>query len=177
MNMRASSQLSKKPSGATLVEVVITVGMLISMLLPLIGMLSLAVKNSGQNINTSVSSRIASQLIGEVQQADWQTLSRWDKKDFHFNDQGVALKANEVATQSNYIARVILDPDPVSVSTTGSAPANPHQKKFLILVSSQGGDQGLDRLTRAETAIRDNTPLPNQVHVSHAYVVNMQKDL
>ncbi|TLD72754.1 hypothetical protein FEM03_01380 [Phragmitibacter flavus] len=169
--------LKSRSSGATLVEVVITVGMLVTMLLPLIGMLSIAVKKSGEAINTSISSRISSQLVSEVQQANWATLDRWNDREVHFSDQGIQLKNQDVAQQSSYIARVLLDTTGVSDSTTPGVPVSSHEIRIIVLITSLGGSIGEKRLDDAALAIQNNTALPNQVQVSRALLVNMEKEI
>ena len=164
-------------SGATLVEVVITVGLLVTMLLPLIGLLSAAVKDSGAAINTSISSRISSQLIGQVQQANWATVSAWNGKEFHFSDQGVQLNTQQINEKSSYVARVKLDMAGVTNSTSADIPAITHQIRITVVITSLGGAVGIKRLDDADAAIAGNIPIPRNVQVSRALLVNMEKEL
>jgi len=181
MNPQVSTVPKPKNSrfslGATLVEVVITVGILVTMLLPLIGMLSLAVENSGKAVNDVVSARIASHLVGEVQQANWATLNTWDGREWHYNDQGVRLKPEQVALQSNYMARVRIEPNPLTMATQGDIPANPHEKCMIVLVSSMGGSRGKTLLDEAESALNENKPLHPRIRVSRTMVVNLEKSI
>lgn len=168
---------SASSSGATLAELVITVGMLVSMLLPLVGMLSMAVKNSGEAINTSVGSRISSQLIGEVQQANWSTLTQWNGKDIQFNSQGVQLGTSSSHSDASYMARVRINDIPITNATTGLAKTNSYQMRVFVIVTPFGGAVGKRNLDDADLALKKNSALPRNVQVSRTMLVNMQKDI
>jgi uncharacterized protein (TIGR02598 family) len=182
MNFRTPQKTISRPkvhSGATLVEVVITVGILATMLLPLISLLSLAIDHSGKAINDTVSSQIASHLVGEIQQESWEKLSLWDGKVFYFDDQGVELKTDN-AEKAIYTAKVKLDPLTVGLSLATESqgvPVNPNGRKALVLVTSLAGSRGTALLTESEAALQSGKPLPKHVYVSRSLLVKLEQGI
>ena len=162
------------PTGATLVEVVITVGILVTVMIPLLGLLSAAIETSGKAASITTSARIASRLLGEVQQSNWSTLSDWTNKDVFFDDQGIEC----IGTKTNavYTARVKLGVTAgVTMVTSGSVPANQWQRQVMVLVASRPGTQGTQSLNAAEASLDAGGPVPRGVRVSRTLLVNMEK--
>jgi uncharacterized protein (TIGR02598 family) len=162
-------------SGATLVEVVVTVGILVSTLLPLVGMLSIAMDTSGKASNNTVGARIAAEVVGELQQANWDDLDGWQGREYYYDYQGVRLTGTNAQAQSAYTARAYLAPAGLVLAATGGPPANPWQRKVVALVVPKSANLAKAPLDTAESALVSNSPLPSQVMVHRALLVNLQK--
>jgi uncharacterized protein (TIGR02598 family) len=163
--------------GATLVEVMVAVAILSMTLVPLIGMLSMAVDTSGKAVGLTVSARIAEQLMGEVQQADWATLDNWNDMDVYFDDQGLRLASGVSPNLSVYSARVKLSPAGVTLTTANSAGpgANTWTRQVVLLVASAPGSQGKSLLDTASNALQAKKSLPQKVYLSRALLTNLEK--
>lgn len=174
-SMKTKAQLSAPPAGATLVEVVVTVGILVTTLLPLVGMLSIAMDTSGRASNNTLSARIGAEVLGELQQADWDDLDDWQNREYFYDYQGVRLTGAGAAAQSAYTARARLGPEGLTMAASGSPPANPWQRMAMVLVVPRPAHLAKPRLDDAVTALASQKALPREVTVSRAVVVNLQK--
>lgn len=164
------------PTGATLVEVVITVGILVTVMIPLLGLLSAAVETSGKAASITTSARIASRLLGEVQQADWARLEDWKNKDVYLDDQGMECIGAKSQADAVYTARVRLGPPTgVQMTTTPTVPANSWQRQAVVMVASRPGNSGKISLDAAEAAIDAGRAVPREVRVSRTLLVNLEK--
>jgi uncharacterized protein (TIGR02598 family) len=161
-------------SGATLIEVVVTIGILITTLVPMVGLLSVAIDTSGRAATSTISARIAAKLIGEVQQSDWAGLQAWSAREIYFDDQGQELSGADASQEAAYIARVRLGAVTGVVMGT-SAMANSSLRQVVVVVSSQPALRGKISLDEAEMAITKGEDLPKHVRLSRAMLVNMEK--
>lgn len=163
-------------SGASLVELVITIGILVTVLVPLVGLLSTSIETSGRAASTTVSARVASRLIGELQQADWAKLQNWQSKEIYLDDQGMELTSGSPQEKAVYTARVRLGAATgVSLGMGGGLPANAWQRQVVVLVASRPGAQGKAALDKAEAALDGGQSLPGSVRMSRALLVNLEK--
>ncbi|WP_170157002.1 Verru_Chthon cassette protein B [Roseimicrobium gellanilyticum] len=168
----------KTDGGATLVELVVTVGILVTMMVPVLGLLSSAVDTSGKAASMTISARIASRLVGEVQQGDWSSIQNWSNREVFLDYQGQELK--DVGEQANavYAARVQLGPQTgVVLGTNNPAGANPSQRRVVVLVASGSPLQAKELLDQAQAALDAGKPLPRDVRISRTLLVNLEKAL
>ncbi|WP_081892447.1 Verru_Chthon cassette protein B [Verrucomicrobium sp. BvORR106] len=178
MTTRTRHPHARSAAGATLVEVVITIGILVTVMVPLVGLLSASIETSGRAASTTVSARIASRLIGEVQQADWSLLQNWQEKDTYLDDQGMELTTGSPQENSVYTARVRLSTTSgVTLGTVTGQPANTWQRQVVVMVASRPGTQGKTVLDQAEAALDNGKSLPRSVRVSRSLLVNLEKTL
>lgn len=168
---------SRTKSGATLVEVMVTVGILVTALIPMVGMLSMAIDNSGKAASNTIGSRIAAHVIGEVQQADWADVEDWDGRDSYYDDQGFALKGSNAKSESIYTARVNVGAIDMGMAASPGIPESRWQRQVTVMVASRPGDEADERLQEALNAIKNNLELPNHVLVSRALLINLEKPL
>ncbi|RBP42646.1 uncharacterized protein (TIGR02598 family) [Roseimicrobium gellanilyticum] len=174
MKPRGHGTLSGSGSGATLIEVVITVGILITTLVPLLGLLSAAIDMSGKAVSANTAARISAKLVGDVQQGDWLGLLSWSDRDVYFDDQGCELTGANAQAEAVYSARVTLGPvTGVSMGTIGIP--NPSLRQVMVVVSSRPGVKGRKDLDDAKAAITDGKKLPMSVRVTRAMLVNLEK--
>jgi uncharacterized protein (TIGR02598 family) len=160
--------------GSTLVEIVITVGILVTALVPLLGLLSVAIDTSGTASSRTVGARIGGEIIGELQQANWADLENWDGEDFYYDDQGLRLPESGSMEKAVYTARAAIPTVGVTM-TPGAAPENTTTRQVVVLVASAQGERGKTVLDEAYKALEDKKPLPRFVQVSRALLVNMEK--
>ncbi|WP_009963661.1 Verru_Chthon cassette protein B [Verrucomicrobium spinosum] len=178
MTTRTRHPQARSAAGATLVEVVITIGILVTVMVPLVGLLSASIETSGRAASTTVSARIASRLIGEVQQADWSLLQNWQEKDTYLDDQGMELTTGSPQEKCVYTARVRLSSAAgVTLGTVAGLPANTWQRQVVVMVASRPGGQGKMALDQAEAALDNGKSLPGSVRVSRSLLVNLEKTL
>lgn len=168
---------AKSAAGSTLVEIVVTVGILVSTLLPLIALLSMAMDTSGQASSNTLGARITAQLTGEAQQADWPALNAWHNRDSYFDDQGVKLTGAGRADEAAFMARTILSPagTGITLAASNASPANPWQRQMVVLVASRPGALTAQRMDEAARALSQGKELPRHMRVSRTLLVNMQK--
>lgn len=154
----------------------VAVAILSMTLVPLVGLLSMAIDTSGKAVGLTVSARIAEQLMGEVQQADWATLDSWSAQDFYFDNQGLKLTGGAASSQAVYAARVKISPAGVTMSTTTSgAGSNTWERQVITFVASATGSQGKSLLDAAANALLAKKALPQKVYVSRALLTNLEK--
>jgi uncharacterized protein (TIGR02598 family) len=160
--------------GATLIEVVITVGILITTMVPLLGLLSSAIDMSGKAASSTVAARISAKLVGEIQQTDWAGIQSWGDRELYFDDQGLELTGTQAPEEAIYLARVTLGPA-TGVSLGSSGSANPALRQVVVLVATRPAPHGKEDLDEAKTAITRGKKLPMGVRVSRAMLVNLEK--
>jgi|GEM_PF-1492799 len=161
--------------GSTLVEMVVTVGLLVSVMLPLVGMLSMGMDTSLKAGINTVGSRITSQLMGEVQQAKWEELDRWNDRTFYFDDQGLVIRDAGQEGMAAFTAQVKVSNEGVTL-TTQSSQKNEWQRKVTTVVSPANGKRGEQLLNDALTALAEGKPMPASVRVGHSLVTKTSKD-
>ncbi|HSI61880.1 MAG TPA: Verru_Chthon cassette protein B [Candidatus Saccharimonadia bacterium] len=161
-------------SGATLIEVVVTIGILITTLVPLVGLLSTAIDTSGKAASTTISARVAARITGEVQQSDWAGLQTWAAREMYFDDQGKELTGATAAQEAVYTARVRLGTSGV-VMGTGAGSSNSSLRQVVVMVASLPAPRGKISLDEAEAAITTGKDVPKQVRISRAMLVNLER--
>ncbi len=164
-----------RPSGTSLVEVMVSVAILSVVLLPLIGMLSMSIETNKKAINLTISARISEQMMGELQQADWGKLDSWDAKDYYFDELGLKVTDATASNLASYTARVKLLPAGMTVTTASGSTPNTWERQVLTLVTSGGGALALSRLDTATLALQNKTEISRQVYLSRSLVTNMEK--
>jgi len=155
--------------------VVVTVGILVTTLLPLVALLSAAMDTSGKATNNTLGARISAQLVSEIQQADWQKMSDWHDKDFFYDAQGLRLTSAKAEEDSVYTARAHLLPVGVMLATAGSPPSNQWQRQMVTMVVARPGSVARETLDAAVAALTGKSKLPKDVRVSRTLLVNMEK--
>lgn len=165
-----------RAAGSTLVEMVVTVGLVVSVMLPLVGMLTMGMETSLKAGVNTIGSRITNHLLGEMQQARWKDLDNWGRDTLYFNDQGHLVKDGENSTEVAFVAKVHISPPGLTL-TTGNAPvSNGMQRKVTTLISPAGVRHGERLLTEALTALEQGKPTPASVRVGHGLIINTGKD-
>jgi len=171
-----SQRIHKSDSGSTLVEVMIVVGLLVSVMLPLLGLLSIGLE-TGQKAGVNViGSRITNQLMSEVQQSEWSELDQWNGRTVYFDDQGSTLKEADSANPSaTFVGRVYVS-SPGVILATQSSIANAMHRKVTTVVCPAMSDSGDRSFSEALSALENGKPVPSTVRVGHGLVTNTGKD-
>lgn len=181
-NSAYSALLAKKirsnrfRAGSTLVEMVITVGLLVSVMVPLVAMLTMGMETSLQAGINSVGSRITNQLISELQQAKWQELDNWNGRTVYFDDQGLLMDGGDAGRNATFVAQIHLSDPGLTLATNNSTPDNVLQRKVTTIVSPMRGNNPEQLLSESLTALQNGDSLPNRVKVSHGLVTKTGKD-
>jgi uncharacterized protein (TIGR02598 family) len=166
----------KCDSGSTLVEVMIVVGLLVSVMLPLLGLLSIGMETGRKAGVNVIGSRIINQLMSEVQQSEWNELDRWNGRTVYFDDQGSPLKTDSAGDLSvTFVGRVYVSAPGVTLATQSSI-ANDMHRKVTTVVCPAMGDGGNRFFDEALSALEQGKPIPPTVRIGHGLVTNTGKD-
>jgi uncharacterized protein (TIGR02598 family) len=115
MNLQKNRLFSR---GFTLAEVMIAMGIVATVMVGLLGMIPLGVRSVREATNLTITGRIAQEVIGNIQQANWKDVEKsFDKKTFFFDNEGFLIRSGNKSTPS-FQARVLMDPLKVTIGTT-----------------------------------------------------------
>ena len=120
--MRAQNPIapSRQP-GFSLIEVTIAMGIVATVMVGLLGMIPLGVRSVREATNLTITGRIAQEVIGNIQQANWKDIEKsFDKKIFYFDNEGFLIRSGNKETPS-FQARVQMDSQKVIIGTTNYA--------------------------------------------------------
>ncbi|MDA0812157.1 MAG: Verru_Chthon cassette protein B [Verrucomicrobia bacterium] len=118
-------------SGFSLVEVVIALGIVATVMVALMALLPLGMDALRESANLTVQSRIAQDLIGDVQQADWDTLTRYENELRYFDGEGTTLETAGSGTRL-YSAKIEFPETPITLPGLGQ---NRYARKIVIKVA------------------------------------------
>ncbi|TLD68559.1 hypothetical protein FEM03_21815 [Phragmitibacter flavus] len=164
-------------SGSTLVEMVITVGLLVSVLVPLVGLLTMGMETSLKAGVNTIGSRITNQLMGELQQADWQDLDGWNGRTMYFDDQGLAMPDSTLDRAAAFMAQVYISTPGVNLATHNANANNATQRKVTTVVSPANGERSIKLLADTLSALEAGKATPTTVRVGHGLVTKTGKDI
>ncbi len=106
--------------GFTLAEVMIAMGIVATVMVGLLGMIPLGVRSVREASNLTITGRIAQEVIGNIQQANWKDIVRsFDNQTFYFDNEGFLIRnssGNQVTP--SFQARVRLEPSRISIGKT-----------------------------------------------------------
>ncbi len=112
-------KIHSAPSGFTLAEVMIAMGIVASVMVALLGMIPLGVRAVREATNLTISGRIAQEVISNIQQANWKdVMNNYDKKTFTFDNEGFAIRSSSRGSRPSFEARVIIPTDEISIGKT-----------------------------------------------------------
>ena len=118
-------------SGFSLVEVVIALGIVATVMVALLALLPLGMDALRESADLTVQSRIAQDLIGDVQQADWDTLERYRNELRYFDGEGTTLETAG-SGQRLYSAKIEFPDTPIRLPGLGQ---NRYTRKVVIKVA------------------------------------------
>ena len=106
------------PSGFTLAEVMIAMGIVASVMVALLGMIPLGVRSVREAANLTISGRIAQEVISNIQQSNWKdVLIDFDNQTFKFDNEGFAMTSQSKDNPS-FTARVQIPKPPINFGRT-----------------------------------------------------------
>lgn len=123
-------------SGFSLVEIVVAVGIVATVMVALLGMIPTGLNTVNDAAHTMSEIRIAQQLLGEMQSAEWEELRDWESGGPYYYDQ----EGNEVENASSpgrvYTAVVELKNPP---TLPGGRDQNNYLRPVVVKVSHKRG--------------------------------------
>jgi uncharacterized protein (TIGR02598 family) len=152
------------PSGFTLAEVMIAMGIVASVMVALLGMIPLGVRSVREAANLTISGRIAQEVISNIQQANWsEVVTTYDKKTFLFDNEGFAIRGSERKITPSFQARVTIPSALISIGTTRYA-TNTLKKVLVEVEFTPDGNKAPLRkgLTKNPNLISYNFYVANQ---------------
>ena len=134
-------------AGFTLVEVVLSLGIIATALLGVMGLLTLAAGGASEAANDTLASQISTRIIGELQMADWDQLQALSSARplQYWNEFGQELEDANAQGLSIYTSQVILvNSTQPSLGTVNVGPSgsNDHLFQIRCLVSCLPGPSG-----------------------------------
>ena len=124
----------RENSGFSLVEIVVAVGIVATVMVALLGMIPTGLNTVNEAADTMAEIRIAQQILGEVQMADWNDLDEWDSKPFYYDAEGNKLETRE-GNKVRYTCRVEIE-DRLVIPPQHE---NNYIKRVVVKVSSKRG--------------------------------------
>ena len=119
--------------GFTLIETVLAIGIVATVLIALLGLLPTGSKILGEAGRGTVGARIAQQLIGEVQQAEFADIDTFNNKQRYYNDMGTELKS---VGGHVYTARIEVESGNPPIP---GAKESEYRRRVIIKVSNDPG--------------------------------------
>lgn len=135
---------------ATLIELTIALGVMATVMVSLLGMLSQGFLTMRKAADISTEARIVQQLLGELQAMEWDridlVLASEEFRTRYFDDQGIEITRGA----QTYTARIYPDRAPDSSSPAFSLPGDAnlqidrenHLRRFTIRVTNVPGETG-----------------------------------
>ena len=118
-------------SGFSLVEVVIALGIVATVMVALLALLPLGMDALRESADLTVQSRIAQDLIGDIQQADWDSLDRYRNELRYYDGEGTTLETAG-SGQRLYSAKIEFPDTPINLPGLAQ---NRYTRKVVIKVA------------------------------------------
>ena len=132
--------MSKQPRGIfcadrafTLIETVLAIGIVATVLIALLGLLPTGSRILSEAGRGTVGARIAQQLIGEVQLAEFEDIELFNNKQRYYNDMGTELQSS-----GNHVYTARIEVESGNPEIPG-AKASEYLKRVIIKVSNDPG--------------------------------------
>jgi|GEM_PF-6722405 len=140
---------SSRSDGAfTLIEMVIAIGILAVAVIPVVALAALSSNSDRDSQNAATSARIASDVIGVFQQADWQTISGWQTNggpEFYYDIEGQVVANSDVASAGQQEAAAFT----AKLHFPSATSLNSSTLQAIVLISSKPGLLGAAEITNA----------------------------
>ena len=152
--LRTLKQRTKR--AFTLIETVISIGIVSTVLVALIGLMPEGMNMISQAGQRTVGARIAQQLIGQIQLADFDEVPSFDDNYYYFDDQGT--EVDQDAVERIYTAKI-------EVATTNPSVDGSNESELLysvvIKVSDRPGDPDFSETEAGRQYLRYSTVVVN----------------
>ena len=126
----------RKKLGFSLIEICVAVGIVATVMVALLGMIPTGLNTVNEAADTMAEIRIAQQVIGEMQMADWEDIDSWDSKPYYYDIEGNKLDSPEDGLVK-YTCRVEIRND---VSLPLVDQENRYLKNITVKVASKQGN-------------------------------------
>lgn len=160
-----------KARAFTLIEVMMSVTIVAVVVLPITGLLALAMDASGDAFSQTTRARIASQLVGEIQQAQWRKIDDWKNEVRYFDEMGARVKAGN--DDFLFTAKVFY-PD-IKLITSEESNNGAFRRQIVVIVSARPGQDGEREADDAWSAIQNGKKVIQDIHIARALVTKLEK--
>ncbi len=138
MNLIKHASVSGSPhrrAAFSLVETVLALGIMALAITALLGLLPHGIEMSRKAANAAAETRIVDTLLGQLNNVSFTALDTLDKKEFHFDDQGVAVDGSSDMSQSTYFVRILIGAGTAGLTLPGpGAKPEPWMRKIQIQI-------------------------------------------
>jgi uncharacterized protein (TIGR02598 family) len=148
MRSQNSNQKRVIPStqrGFTLIETVLAIGIVATVLISLLGILPTGSNILSEAGRSTVGARIAQQLIGEVQLAEYDDIDQFNNKTRYYNDMGTAVSPADPTLV--YTARIEVESGNPPIP---GAKESEYLRRVIIKVSNNPGIPDFSNPTEGE---------------------------
>ncbi|MCH2061546.1 MAG: Verru_Chthon cassette protein B [Verrucomicrobiales bacterium] len=128
-------QKSSVKRGFTLIETVLAIGIVATVLIALLGLLPTGSDILSEAGRSTVGARIAQQLIGEVQLAEYDDIDKFNNQQRFYNDMGTELRSG--GDQVVYTARIEIESGNPPIP---GAKESEYLRRVIIKVSNNPGN-------------------------------------
>lgn len=147
MRSQNSNQTHRNPSakrGFTLIETVLAIGIVATVLIALLGLLPTGSDILSEAGRGTVGARIAQQLIGEVQLAEYDDIDKFNNQTRYYNDMGTELRSRGGEV---YTARIEIESGNPPIP---GAKESEYLRRVIIKVSNKPGNPDFSNPTEEE---------------------------
>ena len=170
--MHISPRKFTRKSGFSLIEVVIAIGLVALVMVPVVALLGTAIDTSREAFAQVNDARIGAELVGELQQAEWDDLASWNGRKIYYDYQGQRLP-DGTQEDAVFTAQIQVKGSLGGLGLGTTAPAgNPFLRQVIVAISSRPGEAGSLAIERA---LSDSSGSNRGVHIVRSVVVNADR--
>ncbi len=152
----------RQPSGFTLAEVMIALGIVASVMIGMLGMIPHAVGSIRESNSLTVMGRIAQEVISDIQMSEWNQIEEdYKGKKFQYDNEGLVFEGR-AGQNPTYEARVELAVEPVSMGKKLEYSVDNVRKIEVEIEFIPGGSPNKDKEIRKRNTKRYNFFVANQ---------------
>jgi uncharacterized protein (TIGR02598 family) len=154
--------LSQRPSGFTLAEVMIALGIVASVMIGMLAAMPHALKSIRESNSLTIMGRISQEVISDIQMSEWDDIEKnYQGKSFHYDNEGLSYEGRE-GQKKVYEARVQVKPERASLGNNLEYTTD-HMRKVEVKVEFlNNGDYYKDEKLRLKNTQQYNFVVANQ---------------
>jgi len=158
----APSTPSLRPSGFTLAEVMIALGIVASVMIGMLAAMPHALRSIRESNSLTIMGRISQEVISDIQMSEWEDVEKtYQGKMFHYDNEGLAYEGRE-GQKKVYEARVQVKPERASLGNNLEYTTD-HMRKVEVKVEFlNNGDYYKDEKVRLKNTQQYNFVVANQ---------------
>ncbi|MDF1751513.1 MAG: Verru_Chthon cassette protein B [Verrucomicrobiales bacterium] len=143
--------------GFSLVEVTLSLAIVSTVMVGVVGMLSTGVNLVGEAGDISTQGRIAQKLVGELQLSDWDKLEEYTTPDQRYRYYDYQGQEVEDINDSMQVYTALISIDTTGVALPGSPRPSSCLRRVYIFISPNNGEKGkqdVDRVAEAAEGLQ-----------------------